>query len=250
MSSILKALEKVEDAHNTRRVGGVGGLARGRERRPAWVVPVWVLAGAGGAALLTFTAMGGFSHKTKLAVQPGTVVTPAPLAANVKPAPLAAAAKPAPAASLPAAQTVDEAPVVPERAVVLLKPAPRIKLKAPSAAAALPVKSGPVPAISAARPASALVQPAAVHPVQAQSVPEKAAPAAVTAPVAENERPEIRVTGIAWQKDAASSAAIVNGRSVQRGGVVEGYKVLEIFEDKVRFSRGDGNLDIPLGGAQ
>jgi general secretion pathway protein B len=58
------------------------------------------------------------------------------------------------------------------------------------------------------------------------------------------------VTGIAWQNDSASSVAMVNGRPVQQGATVDGYKVEQIYEDKVRFSGANGRVEIPLGGGE
>jgi general secretion pathway protein B len=219
MSSILKALEKVEESQSTRRSAGVNGLARGRERRPAWVVPAGVLGGAAVAALVTFAAMGGFSHRATPAAQ----VTSVAKSSSVLVAPLN------PVTEVTASQPAAEVVVPQAKALTASFPA-------------LPVKSRRVAAVSAARPLQAA-------PVKATPVPV-ATPEA-TAPVApEKASPEIRVTGIAWQKDSASSAAIVNGHPVQSGGMVDGYKVEEIFEDKVRFSGSNGKIDVQLGGGE
>src|SRR5689334_401042 len=59
MSSILKALEKVEQAQNAKR-GGPSGLVKSRQRRPVWVLPVGVIGGAVVASVITFAVMGGF----------------------------------------------------------------------------------------------------------------------------------------------------------------------------------------------
>ena len=58
------------------------------------------------------------------------------------------------------------------------------------------------------------------------------------------------VTGIAWQNESSSNAAIINGRSVQAGGTVDGYKVEQILEDKVIFSGSGGKLEVPLSAGQ
>ena len=203
MSSILKALEKVEESRSTRRNVGASGLAKRPERRrPAWVVPAGVLGGAAFAALVTFAAMGGFSRTAGSArqVQVTTLAKPASLVA----------APPHPVTEAPAARPKLTLPVKTAKSVV--KP----KVKASPASQTAPTKVTTVSAVQTV-------------------APEKA-------------RPAIKVTGIAWQKDSVSSAALVNGHPVQQGSMVDGLKVEEIFQDKVRFSGSNGNLDVPLGG--
>ena len=210
MSSILKALEKVEESQNPRRHGGAAGLARGRERRPAWVVPAWALGGAAVATVVTFAIMGGFSRPT------------AP----------------------PVAQQVDKLANSAPVAVAPLNP--------------LPVTPASAPAAKSARlPSAAVAQPASVRPAVAQAAPAVATPAVATpAPDAtpqvapEKPRQEVRVTGIAWQREGESSVAMVNGRPVRQGGVVDGFKVEQIYEDSVRFSGINGSLTVPLGGGE
>ena len=76
-------------------------------------------------------------------------------------------------------------------------------------------------------------------------------PPLVAHPVSPKQaRPELRVTGIAWEKDSVANAALVNGQPVQQGSMVNGYKVVEILADKVRFSGDKGSLDVPLGGGE
>jgi general secretion pathway protein B len=59
--------------------------------------------------------------------------------------------------------------------------------------------------------------------------------------------PALKVTGIGWQKDNADRLAIVNGRAVSEGAVIEGARVKEIFPDHVQFSFNDKTFEIPLG---
>jgi len=205
MSSILKALEKVEESQNPRRHGGAAGLARGRERRPAWVVPAWALGGAAVATVVTFAIMGGFSRPT------------AP----------------------PVAQQVDKLANSAPVAVAPLNP--------------LPVTPASAPAAKSARlPSAAVAQPASVRPAVAQAAPAvaTAAPDATPQVAPEKPRQEVRVTGIAWQREGESSVAMVNGRPVRQGGVVDGFKVEQIYEDSVRFSGINGSLTVPLGGGE
>lgn len=230
MSSILKALEKVEEAQNQKRNPGAGGLGRKRDRRPAWVIPAWSLGGAAVATLITYTIMGGFGKQ-------------APPAAPV----MAAAPQPAAQAVAPAAKPVAPvAKVVPSPASVAI--AAPVRKKQVAAAPKKPAK----PAVK--KPLSAQV-PAPSVPVRTASVHQAPAAAPVATPPlrpvgGDNPTQEIRVTGIAWQNDSQSSFAMVNGRPVRQGAVVDGYKVEQIFEESVRFSGAKGSMTIPLGASE
>lgn len=52
---------------------------------------------------------------------------------------------------------------------------------------------------------------------------------------------DIKVSGIAWQDEHGARRAVVNGFLVQEGGNVSGAKIVEIFQDRVRFSQ-DGRI--------
>lgn len=231
MSSILKALEKVEESH-ARRNAGASGLVRARERRAAWVVPAWALGGATVAALATFAVMGGFSRPAApVAQQVDAAAKPAPVVVS----PLV------PGAEAPGAQPEEAGPN--QAAEVFAVPIPKV-LPAPHPTSP-PKKAVPVAAVAVTRPAP-------VHSSAAQAAPAMAIPVSEETPQAIEEKPrqEIRVTGIAWQKDSASSLAMVNGRPVREGALVDGFKLEEILEDSVRFSGSNGKLTIPLGGGE
>lgn len=91
----------------------------------------------------------------------------------------------------------------------------------------------------AGRDTSANRQRSAVHSTSATpaatAVPE-------TAP-----RPALRVNGIAWQNSSADSMAIINGTAVSNGKVIEGVEVEEIQKDRVRFNYRGEKFEIPLG---
>lgn len=59
--------------------------------------------------------------------------------------------------------------------------------------------------------------------------------------------PVLRVNGIAFQDGATDSVAIVNGVPVSSGSVVEGTKVEAIQKDRVRFSYKGETFEISLG---
>lgn len=67
-----------------------------------------------------------------------------------------------------------------------------------------------------------------------------------TAPEA-SPRPALRVTGIAWQNSSADSLAIINGVPVSNGKVIEGARVEAIQKDRVRLSYHGEQFEIPLG---
>lgn len=282
MSSILKALEKVEEAQSGRRSGGAGGFIKRRERRPPWVLPAGVLGGALVAALATFAAMGGFSRQGKQATVAAVATQAAPVAQAepVQAAPVgkmvaAAQAKPVREVAASSLRPGESVPATAKGRVAVTVAATTKKAAQPAKTAAAVAKkqhkteksekkserrvarseqhrsseSGPsrrqaeiVRVQIPAPPAVAAKAPAVVAAAPA--------PVAAVAHVAEKARPSIKVTGIAWQNDSASSVAMVNGRSVQQGSVVDGYKVERIFEDKVRFSGSQGKLEVPLGAGE
>ena len=215
MSSILKALEKLEESQGLGSELAVIAVNSSAGRTPSWVVPVGVLIGAIFAALLTFAFMGGFSRsivpvrKVELSVAAGPKVE------------LSVAARPKVELSVAARPKVTAAPMPPT-----LPQATRSHARRHAAA------------VSAKRP---------VH-LSRSHAPKAPARGIVSMP--RPAAPEIRVTGIAWQKEAASSAALVNGRPVQEGDMVSGLKVEKIFSDKVRFANDKGSLDVPLGGGK
>ena len=211
MSSILKALEKVDEARHSKRIVGRSALAKGSHSRPSWVLPACVLGGAALAALATFGSMGGFAR-----LAAGNRQTPESALSASSPAPVLPAVTLSPAAVPPIAKAL---------------PAPVVGKPSKSAPLGLPAKALPVRSVKLAAKASR--PPLVAHPVS----PKQA-------------RPELRVTGIAWEKDSVANAALVNGQPVQQGSMVNGYKVVEILADKVRFSGDKGSLDVPLGGGE
>ena len=129
-------------------------------------------------------------------------------------------------------------PVVKAAPLAILKAAPLSNPKV-----ALPVGK-PRAVAKAAAPQPVSVQPAVVQvaPVVVAPVRE-AAPAVAPAPAF----PDLKVSGIAWQGKGESSFAVVNGRAVLQGGVVDGFKVLEIRPDAVKFSGSNGTFEVPIG---
>lgn len=55
---------------------------------------------------------------------------------------------------------------------------------------------------------------------------------------------KITVSGIAWQDERSLRRAVINGHLVGEGAEIEGAKIIEIKENRVRFSRGGEIFEI------
>lgn len=231
MSSILEALKKLEDEKAGRRSGGANIAAKvvkpGRRpgQRPKWLAPAGMSVAAASAALFTYILMGGFSaHVTTL--QP---VPPAPSLQQqyqqqqqLQQQQQQQQLHPQPAAT-PAAETAP-LPVLPP---VIVR------------SRAFP--SSPPSPVTRSAPAVVVPPPPQIAPPNAEK------PAAPSQPEAPPGPPALKISGIGWQKDNAERMAIINGKAVSEGAVVEGARVEEIFPDRVRFSFKDKTFEIPLG---
>lgn len=75
-------------------------------------------------------------------------------------------------------------------------------------------------------------------PAKMKSTPAPAQPAAKAATITKNNGAEgITVSGIAWQDERYLRRAVINGSLVGEGAEILGAKVIEIRENRVRFSR-------------
>lgn len=100
-------------------------------------------------------------------------------------------------------------------------------------------------------------QPSTVQPLPTATAPPKPAPSAAPSPKrqsAEGGSPSVAVegagsgitiSGIAWQDERSLRRAVVNGSLVGEGAEVAGARVVEIGENRVRFSRGGHVFDVP-----
>lgn len=59
--------------------------------------------------------------------------------------------------------------------------------------------------------------------------------------------PTLRVNGIAFQSNGTDSVAIVNGIPVTSGSIIEGVTVEEVHKERVLFQRNGEKFAIPLG---
>lgn len=97
------------------------------------------------------------------------------------------------------------------------------------------------------KPAQQQLQPQ--KPIEAGAQPDsKPVPPPVTPPtVVTTPGPAVlKVHGIAFQDGSAGGVAVVNGVAVSKGSVVEGARVEEIQADRVKFSRGGEMFEIFL----
>lgn len=216
MSSILKALQRLEQDRAVRRNGPpdieAGLLTPQKPTKRHWPMLAGMLAIAGTTAIVTYALMGGFSLPRRQA----------PSSSPRSPLP-------------PTAASRSEA----QPMTVIVAPQPRLPVpphRRPSTESTLPAAAGAVPSPPpSTRPASPEKEPVGTH--AAQSATSPAPPAS-----------PIRVSGIAWQKDGSTPVAVVNGMAVSEGGTVAGARVEKIFPDRVRFTRGDRHFDVSLGG--
>lgn len=85
---------------------------------------------------------------------------------------------------------------------------------------------------------------------QVDMVPVTVAPRPVSAPPAPPasavSRPSLTVNGIAFQDGGNDNLAVINGITVTNGALIEGVKVEDIQKDRVRFSQGAEKFEIIL----
>lgn len=222
MSSILKALKKLEDdkaAHRTGHLKLDAEILRSENRSSFFstgVIAVSLLMVAGGSGA-TFIYL-----KREIA-------------------PVISSQQQPPVSGAPEIKTVQ----LPEAVVVvpaegLKKPAnsgsPKPLLQTPPRRVTAATVSAPTPA----RPTPTVASKAA-DPVKAPKLP--LIPVSKTA----KDVPTLRVNGIAFQNSAADSMAIVNGTPVANGSVIEDITVEKILKDRVLFEHDGEKFEIQLG---
>jgi general secretion pathway protein B len=209
MSSILKALQKLEQEKVTRQETPVD-IARDilaphrlNRRRLIWLIGCSMAIIALLAVLATYALMGGFSPRP----EPPVAVALPPLDP-----PVVILAKHA----------------TPARTIVKQQSQPPIL--APAAPTFQTPQITPVTA-------PVVAQPPDTPPVESRESRPLVAPLPT---------PALAVTGIAYQQGSASRMAVVNGRSVMEGTIIEGARVEAILQDRVRFSFDRRSFDVPV----
>ena len=219
MSSILKALKKLEDSKTARPPGSLhidADILRNETPRRLSLPGILLV-----SALLFICGSGATYLYMKQAVSSPSGRPPVPAGAE-------------PAVNQPPPQPLAGAP------------------PPPSPAAAAPLQHGPSrppvpstpakpttasPAVTAA-PAAKRPAEAVIHTAPPPDIPTSAP--AVTAPT-------VKVNGIAFQGDGSGSVAVVNGVPVVTGSMIEGARVEDIQKDRVRFSYGGEKFEVDLG---
>jgi hypothetical protein len=236
VSSILKALKKIETTETAEEPGGRRtpfGLqamlappfgARWYARRGV----LWALAGvclaAGAAAYYGWPALSrppqttGVAREVRLPLPPGQTAPPT-------------------APALPPASSVEDAPAGEAQA----KASPPIQLPPPTSRIR-PREAGPT-ASSETRP------PPAPRSTPAQDRAPTARPAPGRSPedsLNRLEESKLKVMAIAWAHDPARRLAIVNGHIVKEGESVEGFNVIQIRKDDIIVNDGGRSWRVEL----
>lgn len=228
MSSILKALRKLEQEKNTRKSGVVdvtGQVIYKREQRPRrqnWRVPLSMAAVGITTAIGTYALTTVYSHNGSEHSAP---VSPAVRQQIQAAAPLQ------PEVAAPTSQdTILPVAVLAKKTVVPEHFPP-----------ALPLLKGrketPSTPTAAPQPTVAPSQPSPTPAHQQAAVPAQAVAASL---------PTLNVSGVAYEADGGKFA-IINGVAVTEGSVVAGAKVEEIQQDRIRLTFGQRSFDVPVG---
>lgn len=229
MSSILKALQKLEQDKETRKtrepdISSAIKMSGVRSKEyPAWLVPCIVVTVAAVSILVTFSLMGGFSsHKGSTLQTVQQSVQPQQSPEIIQ--------QPVPAAS-------SRQSLLPPEQVPF--PNPPVRVPPAGKPLKIPVPAAPSPHESSAPSLPGEPTVSAPETTQDERQPEitEEKPAA---------KPKLTVSGIAWQKDSASRIAVVNGSPVSEGSSVGGAKVEQIFPDRVKFFRGGTSFELFL----
>lgn len=84
--------------------------------------------------------------------------------------------------------------------------------------------------------------------IQTGNVPQKNSQSVTPQPSSTGQEvPNIRVNGIAFQNNSADSMAIINGAPASAGSVIDGAIIEEIKRDKVLFKHNGERFEVQLG---
>lgn len=226
MSSILKALKRIEQQKVVRKGADhdIAWIVRDADFRPEkkrqWTMAASFVTVALVAVLSTYWFMGGFRDAPRDS-QPrlGTEVGSSP---GTRPSGLDT-----PPGSTPDSATVPSAVANRPAEKDLRRPAGEEPLKG-----GLPGSEKP-PIVSPGIPQPHVALPSRPDPAPVLQAPKPSLPA-------------LTVSGIAGEKDSPNHLAIVNGKSVVEGSLVDGVKVEKILPDRVRFTFENRSFDVPL----
>lgn len=225
MSSILKALKKLEDDKATRRPDElrIDAEILRSESSPRFSTSSVLL-----ASLLLLAAGSGATYvymkknKTLEYVQPKSSLISKQ---NISPVSAASEIK---TERLPA--TVVVVPSTTQQKVVNAETAKPHRPPLPSVKAPANTVPKQAVALKPAEPTKNSIAPS----------PSPKATSGVTIPA-------LRVNGIAFQDGGADSVAMINNVALTSGSMIDGVKIEEILKNKVRFNYNGEKFEIPLG---
>lgn len=231
MSSILKALKKVEDDKAVRRPDELKIDAEIlRADNPARFNSV-------GAAVIAMLLLAGGSGATYMYMKRGGTSS-----VDLKPAAAVSGQRQPPVAS--SAPDIKTEQLPPAATVVPAQQQNNAKAEIPAKSQKKTQKPAPTGATAAAtKPASPAVTPkpaAQLKSAAGTTAPQSSAPVKAAVPA-------LRVNGIAFQDGSTDSVAMVNGVPLSNGSMIDGVKIEEIHRNKVRFSYNGEKFEIPLG---
>lgn len=237
MSSILKALKKLEE-EKARKQGGSSDIARDILRSPHRRTPkmhgTMIMVVCLAAAIAGGTVY--FSWR-EVVPETSTRIDRSPNPATRTGANANAAvpddSMPVEVKNVPrpvSEPAVAELPVPKERRVMDQLPQP---VKKPTGTAPRAVSS------KAAANVVPVTEPLPAEPSLPRESREISSPQ-------EKARPELVLSGIAFQADRKSRMAIVNDLPVMEGMRIEGYLIEEILKDRVRVSSGDRTFELTI----
>lgn len=238
MSTILKALKKLEEDQRAAAPANLAGKIVSTETGPGRRPPHAVLIGAGvaGGLLLALLVVGGWLwwRQPPSATDQALSATALPA---VSPQPVAAR-EPEPPASLVAA---------PPPPGVAQPPPPLSPAPAPSAVSKAAV-SPPVPAAANSDKPAVVPKPLAVGEPPRETAPQQVTltDRQIPPPGQRWAAPQLEVTDIFPPAAGQSRMAVVNGLPVMAGMMVEDALVEEIRADQVLFNIGGKTVTVPL----
>ena len=240
MSSILKALKKLEEEKNVRRPGTVAidaDILKPETSKPRFSPSSMVL-----LAMLIFGGGSVATYFIMLKILPPQRLSQAVPANKVRP-------DTSPAPSAPRSDATPPSAILPTEtlpAAVIVVPSQTLSRSEQIRTLPKTVVSQPVvrrteqkTVTAKPSPPPALLSPTLPHPQPVAALPSP--------PTSKAAVPRLRVNGIAFQKGSADNMAIINGTPASNGSAVEGATVEEILKDRVKFSFRGESFEIPLG---
>lgn len=221
MSSILKALKKLEAEKNTlneeKRRDLSGEILKPQAEKRISTKWLWLLAGISSAIILTLTA----ALLRRSPPEPASVKPDVSVNSVVSPA-------------VPAPDSTAVKPPEPDR-----KREPQLLPARIEAVKNIPLQTVPPQVNLSKQPRPELPGMKAPEPPKAEVTASK--------PLISPAEPALILNGIAWNRDSADRLAIINGQPSRVGEIVAGAVVVEILQDRARLTRNGRNFELTIG---